>query len=30
MSSVYVPGAFSKKKLVVEIPDVVPLDEEVI
>ena len=27
MSSVYVPGAFSKKKLVVEIPEVAPLDE---
>ena len=27
MNGVYVPGAFSKKKLVVEIPDVVPLDE---
>ena len=27
MSSVYIPGAFSKKKLVVEIPDVVPLEE---
>jgi hypothetical protein len=27
MSSAYVPGAFSKKKLTVEIPDVVPLEE---
>jgi hypothetical protein len=27
MSSVYVPGAFSKKKLTVEIPAVVPLEE---
>jgi len=27
MSSVYIPGAFSKKKLVVEIPNVVSLEE---
>ena len=27
MSGVYVPGAFSKKKVTVEIPAVVPLDE---
>lgn len=27
MNGVYVPGAFSKKKLTVEIPVVVPLDE---
>lgn len=27
MSGIYVPGAFSKKKIVVEIPDVVSLEE---
>lgn len=27
MSGIYVPGAFSKKKLTVEIPEVVPLEE---
>lgn len=27
MSGVYVPGAFNKKKVTVEIPEVVPLDE---
>jgi hypothetical protein len=27
MSGVYVPGAFSKKKVTVEIPAIVPLDE---
>jgi len=27
MSGVYVPGAFSKKKLTVEIPEVAPLEE---
>jgi hypothetical protein len=28
MSGIYVPGAFSKKKLTVEIPEVVPLEEK--
>jgi hypothetical protein len=28
MSGIYVPGAFSKKKLTVEIPDAVPLEEK--
>jgi len=27
MSGIYVPGAFSKKKLTVEIPEVVPMEE---
>jgi hypothetical protein len=28
MSGVYIPGAFNKKKVTVEIPEVVPLEEE--
>lgn len=28
MSGVYVPGAFNKKKVAVEIPEVLPLEEE--